>query len=93
VVEKLGVGQGGSSDFSAGARDIARGKDRIEDEKYEVKPIPTKTNFSITSGIHHEKMLFVDWSRLVLRKYRKRRALGPRWVQFAAYLWVGAGVF
>jgi hypothetical protein len=51
VIEKLGVGQGGSSDFSTGTMDIARGKDRSEDEKYEVKPTQIKTNFSITSGI------------------------------------------
>jgi hypothetical protein len=51
VIEKLAIGQGGSSDFSAGTRDIARGKDRSEDEKYEVKLTPAKTNFSITSGI------------------------------------------
>jgi hypothetical protein len=42
VIEKLGVGQGGSSDFSAGTRDIARGKARIKDEKYEVKLTPTQ---------------------------------------------------
>lgn len=31
-------GPGGASDFLAGARDIAKGKDRSEDEKSEVKP-------------------------------------------------------
>ncbi len=51
MIEKLEIGQGGSSDFSAGTRDIARGKDRSEDGKYEVKLTLTKTNFSITSGI------------------------------------------
>ncbi len=42
MIEKLGIGQGGSSDFSAGARDVARSKNRSEDEKYEVKPTPTQ---------------------------------------------------
>ncbi len=45
VIEKSGIGQGGSSDFLAGARDIARGKDRSEDEKYEAKPMPRQNRF------------------------------------------------
>jgi hypothetical protein len=45
VIQKLEFWQGGSPDFSAGTRDIARGKDPSEDEKYGAKPTPTKTNF------------------------------------------------
>jgi preprotein translocase subunit SecA len=44
-------GQEGSSDSLAGTRGIARGKTRSEDEKYEVKPTPAGSDFSITSGI------------------------------------------
>ncbi len=40
VIQKLEFWQGGSPDFSAGTRDIARGKDRSEDEKYGAKPTP-----------------------------------------------------
>ena len=37
-VEESEFMQGGSTIFLAGARDIAKGKDRSEDEKSEVKP-------------------------------------------------------
>ena len=40
VIQESEVEQGGSSNFSAGTRDIAKGKDRSEDEKYEAKPTP-----------------------------------------------------
>jgi len=37
VIQESVVEQGASSDFLAGTRDIAKGKDRSEDEKYEAK--------------------------------------------------------
>jgi hypothetical protein len=38
VIQESGIEQEGSSDFLAGTRAIAKGKDRSEDEKYEAKP-------------------------------------------------------
>jgi hypothetical protein len=45
VIEKLEIGQEGSSDFLTGARSIAKGKTRSEDEKYDGKPTPHQNQF------------------------------------------------
>ena len=44
-VQESGVRQRGSSDFLAGTRDIAKGKDRSEDKKDEAKPTPHQNRF------------------------------------------------
>jgi len=49
--EESGLWQGGSSNFLAGARDIAIGKARSEDEKFEGKPTPTETDSTDNFGI------------------------------------------
>ncbi len=45
------TGQGGSSDFLTGASDSAPEPSASEGKKYEAKPTPARTDFSITSGM------------------------------------------
>ncbi len=45
LIQKSGIGQGGSSDFLAGARGRVRNTVRSEDKKYEAKPTQRKTDF------------------------------------------------
>ena len=65
VIEKAEIGQGGSSDFSTGARDIAKGKNRSEGEKYEEKPTPNQSRF-----FNHERYKTeTNWIDHTKKKY------------------------
>ena len=58
-IEKLVIGQGGSSNFLTGTRDIAKGKDRSEGRKFDGRPTPNQNQF-----FNHE--------RYKVRKIKKR---------------------
>ena len=60
VIEKSEIGQGGSSDFSTGAREIAKGKDQDEEEKYEAKPTLHQSRFFNHERYKHPLMKSIN---------------------------------
>jgi hypothetical protein len=76
VIEKSEIGQGGSPDFLAGTRDIAKGKDRSEDKKDGAKPTQP--------GAPERRIVF--WGRAQDDRFLNHERYRPQsiWFEFLA---------
>ena len=88
VIEKLGIGQGGSSNFLTGTRDIAKGKDRSEGKKFDGKPTPHQNQF-----FNHERYTVpqmmgtvIDQKRLNLQEKIDHRFKGANLLKETVYV-------